>query len=220
MATVTEILQNVGSIIDQDTTLPTGTDLLVRIALINQAQAEWERSYSWKEIRINRYPIPVADQMVSVALPSTFKKLMSRPFDMSKTTNNDYEEIRPEQAYLRISQDLNNRFCFTGGNKVTGKYINFNPAIASGASIVFDYQSAPVSVATLNDVPTCPSDTFITKKVIAKIYESRADTRFPQFLSEANDTLANLMDEEAALSGGTNNTLPTFYDNVNFRMGR
>ncbi|PWT73671.1 MAG: hypothetical protein C5B59_12825 [Bacteroidetes bacterium] len=217
--TLNDILNDVAAIVDQDTTLATGTDLTVRVQLVNQVQYQWAKNYQPKELRVYGFAPSIFLSCTSLALPSNFKSLMGRPYDMSKTSGNDYEEIRPEESYIRLTMDVNNRYCFTGGNEVTGKWINFNPALASGASLLFDYQSLPSSLVTLQDIVTCPSRSYMYKGVIAKIYESRADPRFPQFNSEAEDSLANMMEEEAALSGAFSNQIRTQYDRQNFHIG-
>lgn len=218
--TLQDVLNDVAAIVDQDTTLATGTDLTVRVQLINQVQNEWSNNYQPKELRIARFAPSIALSMTSLALPNNFRSLMSRPYDMSKTSGNDYEEIRPEEAYNRTILDVNNRFCFVGGNEVAGKYLNFNPALPSGCSLLFDYQSFPSSLITLQDIVTCPSRSYMYKKTIAKIYESRADPRFPQFNSEAEDSLGNMMEIEASPSGGFSNQTRVQYDRQNFRVGQ
>lgn len=217
---VNDVLNDVAVIVDQDPTLATGTDLSVRIQLADQAQREWENNYQPKELRQNQFAPSITLSMTSLALPTNFKKLMSRPFNMALTAGNDYEEIRPEEAYQRFILDANNRYCYVAGNDVAGKYMVFNPALPSGASILFDYQMYPSSLATVTDTVTCPSRTFMYKKIIAKIYESRADTRFPQFNSEADSALANMMAEEAAPSRGYQNQTRNQYDRQNFRIGQ
>lgn len=215
-----DVLNDVAAIIDQDTTLATGTDLTVRIQLINQTQFEWGNAAQWAQLRINRFAPSIALSMTSLALPGNFKKLMSRPFNMALTSGNDYEEIRADEAYNRFIQDVNNRYCFVGGNQVSGLYINFNPALPSGASLLFDYQSFPSSLVTLSDTVTCPSRAFMYKRTIAKIYESRADPRFPTFNSEADDSLEHMLEEEASPSGGFQNRTRTQDEKQNFRIGQ
>ena len=63
-------------------------------------------------------------------------------------------------------------------------------------------------MATLQDLCVVPNSGFITKRVISKIFESRADPRFPTFKAEADQSLSNMMEEESALSGGFSNNTP------------
>lgn len=218
--TLNDILNDVAAIIDQDITLATGTDLTVRTQLVNQAVREWANAYQWKQLRINQFAPTLYPSATSLGLPSNFKKLMSRPFDVAQQTDNDYEEIRPEDAYLRKFLDVNNRFCYTGGNEATGKYLVVNPPLLSSASLVFDYQAGPGALATLQDISVVPSNTFVYKRVISKIFESRADPRFPQFASEADEAMSNMMEEESALSGAFSNTTRNDYTTQNFRIGQ
>lgn len=214
--TLSQVLNDLGAILNQDTTLPTGTDLTMQINLANQSLAEWGEAYEWKQLRVVNYSPSFALSATSLALAGNFEKLMSRPFDVSLTTGNDYEEIRPEN---RFTKQTNDRYCYTGGDDAKGHFVVLNPALASGASIVFDYQSTPSSMATLQDILVCPSKNFIVQRVLAKVYESRSDPRFPQFNTEANNSLSQMIQEESAPSGAMTNKTPTFYEKINFRIG-
>lgn len=216
MANLQNILQDIGAILNQDTTLPTGTDLSMQVNLVDQALKEWGEAYEWKQLRVPNFGLTVLLSATSLGLPSNYEKLMSRPFDQSLSSGNDYEELRPED---RFTKGVNDRYCYTGGDDSIGHFIVFNPPLASGASIVFDYQATPSSMATLQDVLVCPSKNFIVQRVLGKIYESRQDTRFPQFNSEANNAMIQLIQEESALSGAQSNVMPTFYEKIGFKIG-
>ena len=212
--TLNQVLQDIGAILNQDTTLPTGTDLTMQINLANQAILEWGEAYEWKQLRVVNFAPSISASMTSVGLPTNYEKLMSVPRDI--TNSNAYEEIRPE---MRFNRDASGYYCFTGGDDSAGHYINFNPALASGASIVFDYQSTPSCLATLQDTLVCPSKNFVVQRVLAKIYESRSDPRFPQFMSEANNAMTQLIQEEAALSGAQKNKMTTLDEKIGFHIG-
>ena len=218
--TLSDILQDVGAIITQDTTLPTGGDLAVQTQMVNQAISEWSNAYEWKQLRVNQFGPTIVASQTSIGLPINFKKLMSRPYRMDVSTDNDYEEVRPEDFYARTFWDVNNRFCLVGGNNVSGYYLQINPALPSGASLLFDYQAYPSLVSNTTDVVVVPSRSFVSKKVLAKLFEARADPRFPQFNSEAEDSLANMMENEAALSGAFSNQTRNQYTQTNFRIGQ
>ncbi len=222
MTTLANILQEIGAIVDQDTTSAnsSGTDQTVRVSLINQSLREWGNAYQWNQLRFNSYYPSIALSMTSMALPTNFKKLMSRPFRGDLVTDNDYEEIRPEDRFQKLTLDVNNRFCYVGGDESVGKYLVINPPLPSGASLTFDYQMFPSSMATLQDVCVCPQPGYLTKRVISKIFESRADPRFPTFKAEADDSLATMMEEEGALSGAFTNRTPYQFDKYNFRLGQ
>lgn len=215
MATLNEILDDVAAVVDQDTTLASGTELTVRVNLINQALKEWSEAYEWKALRI---PATLAFGLsaTSIALPSNFKKLMSPVYDVSLKPSVEYREIIPAERYLKGSQD---KYIWTGGNKASGLYVNFNPGMASGMSLAYEYQSTPSSLATLADVSVCSSGEFLAKRTIAYILQSRSDGRFPIVKSESDDLLANMIEEEAAFSGGMNNKTPDVYSRVGWRIG-
>lgn len=215
--TLQDILDDVAAYLDQDTTLATGTELTVRVNLIDQALREWGDSYQWKQLRVFNYAPSWALSATSMALPTNFKKLMSAPYDVSVNPDNEYPEIRAEDRFLKGSSD---RYSIVGGNDASGRYLVINPALTSGVSLVLDYQSTPSSMATLADISVCPDANFLVKRTIANILSSRSDPRFPTLKAEADDSLANMIEEEATLSGGQNNTTSSWIKQNNFVIGR
>ena len=216
MYTVSNVLQDVAGYINQDTTLPTGTELTTWTNLINQAQTEWGEAYQWKELRVSKHSPSFGLSSTSLPLPTNFKKLMSPVYDMSKTSSNKYIEIDPSDRHLKTSDQ---KYCYLVGNNLTGRALVINPALPSGASIVLDYQSFPSSVVSTSDTLTCPSRQFIVKRVESYILGSRSDSRFPLVQRDADNSLANMMEEEAAKSGGQNNQTKNYYRQVDFRLG-
>ena len=214
--TLNGILQKIGSYVDQDTTLPTGTDLTTRVNLVNRALNEWADTYEWKQLR-RTYSPTVLLSMVSVGLPSDFKRLMGAIYDQSITSSNQYVEIRPEERFIKLSSD---KYVVVWGDPAAGTYININPALGSGASIVMDYQSYPSSLATLQDVSQVPHPEYLAQRAIAYILESRSDSRFPSAKADADRMLQSMIEEEAAPTGGQNNRVPDYFRSNNFRVGR
>lgn len=214
--TLNTILNDVAAFVDQDTTLATGTELTVRVNLINQALTEWAEAYQWKQLK---YPsvLTFALSGTSVGLNPNFKKLMTGVYDVSVSPNTLYEQITEADKFTKNSQD---KYILVGGNKADGLYINFNPGMASGMSLNYYYQSTPSSLATLADVSVCPSGEFLAKRTIATILQSRSDSRFPIIKAEADNLLANMIEEEVSQSGGQNNRVPDVYRSNNFRLGR
>ena len=217
MYTVNNVLTDIAGYINQDTTIPTGTELDTWINLINQAQTEWGEAYQWKDLRVNRYSPSFGLSAVSIGLPVNFKKLMSPVYDMSKSSSNKYKEIPPSDRHLKTSSD---KYCYLTGNNISGKALTIHPALISGASIVLDYQSNPSSVASLNDILTCPSRQFIVKRVESYILASRSDSRFPLVAKEAENSMENMMEEEAVKSGGMDNRTPNYFKQISFRIGQ
>jgi len=214
MATLNSILADVAAVVDQDTTLATGTELTVRVNLVNQALNEWAEAYEWKQLR-NQGTLAFALSAASVALPTNFKRLMSPVYDAGNTYL-EYSEIDPDQRFKMGSQD---KYVWLGGNDASGKFINFNPGMASGMSLVYEYQSTPSSLATLADISVCPSGEFLAKRTIAYILQSRSDSRFPIVKAESDDLLSNMMEDEAGFSGAQTNTTPDFYAKRGWRIG-
>ncbi len=214
---VSSVLTDVASYINQDPTAPTGTDLTMWINLVNQAQNEWADVYQWKQLR-NTINLTVNLSQVSFGLPANFKKMMSPVYDYSVGPNQptQYYEIPPQQRFQAATTD---KYVYILGNAITGYSLNLNPAAASGASLVFDIQTTVSSLATGNDTVTCPSQQYLSLRTMAKILSARSDPRFPQVYSESQNLLSSMMEEEASLSGGTDNTVPNQYHLNNFRIG-
>jgi len=215
MSTLRTVLDQVASFINQDPSLVTGTDLTSQVNFINLSQKEWADTYEWDQLRLS-YSIPVTYSGTSVALPSNFKKLMSPVYDKSLTSSNKYEKISSSGRFTKSSSD---KYIVRGGNDATGYYLLINPPMASGASLVVDYQSHPSSAATVQDVMVCPSDAFLTARTISKVLAARSDERFPTFKAESDDILSNLIEDEAAFSGAQNNRTPDYFTKNNFIVG-
>jgi len=213
--TLNQVLQDVGAYIDQDTTLPTGTELTVRVNLVNQSLDEWGNAYQWKQLRVIYSPT-FALSATSIGLPTNFKKLMSPPYDISLTSDNKYIEIRPEERFNKLSTD---KYSYILGNEAGGKALIINPALTSGASLVLDYQSFPSSMATLQDVAVTSNPEFLVKRTIAYILEARADQRFPLVKAEADRIISTAIEEEDTPSGGMDNRVPDFARSGSFRIG-
>lgn len=219
MATLlSSILQSVGAKVDQDTTLPSGTELTVRVNYADQSQEDWKDAYSWKALK-KTYPVTVLNSMTSIGLPALFDRFSSPVYDYSTGVDSPtrYTEIRPEERFSKASTD---KYVYTMGDEAAGKYLIINPALVSGASIVFDYQSLPSSLATVTDTVTCPNIRFMTERISFYILEARSDARLPSVEARSNDILAAMIEKENTPTGGEDNRVPDFQRSNNFRVGR
>ena len=220
--TLLQILQGVGAYVDQDRTAPTGTDELGRVELVDQALTEWGNAYQWKQLR-NQSPVTFVFSGTSFALDIRFKKLMSQIVDVTKQDANEYVEIEPQERFSRASlsrgTSLSNRFVYIIGNDVTGRALVLSPALPSGASLNYDWQAFPSSMATLTDICVCPHPEFIIKRTIGLILETRSDTRFPQVKADADTLLARMIEEEQSSSLGENNRIQDWARQANYSVG-
>jgi len=216
--TLQQILNDLGAYIDQDTALPTGTELTVRVNLVDQALQEWGEAYQWKALTV-LYNISFAYSGTSIALPDNFKKTMSPIYDVAKNVSKDreYPEILTDKRFWETSTD---KYFYIAGDDLTGKYIQLNPAMPSGFSGMLDYQSFPSSMVTLADICVCPQPDYITKRVSALILESRSDTRFPELKADADLVLRRMVEEEQAVSGGRQNRIRDWASWDGFSIGR
>lgn len=216
MATLNSVLNDVAAFIDQDTALATGTELTVRINLVNQAQNEWAEAYQWKQLKTPAN-LTFALSATSIGLPTNFDRLVSPIYDVSVTPNTVYPQIYAQDKFKHNDQD---KYVLVEGNDVSGKYLTFNPGMASGMSLNYYYQATPSSLATLQDIPTCPSSMFLTKRTIAYILQSRSDSRFPTLKAESDDMLSNMIDDEAAIPMSQDNRVSDVFRSNNFRVGQ
>lgn len=213
--TVNSILTDIAAVIDQDTAAVTGTDLNVRVNLINQAQREWSEAYQWKDLRFQYAPSTTLSGY-SAALPSNFKKLMSPIYDVSKTSDRDYVEINPSDRFFKATTD---RYIYLTGSEAAGYGLFINPPLLSGASLNLEYQAYPSSLATTVDTVICPNPQFISYRVLSQIMAARSDERFPQFKAYADEQLQNMVEEEQTPSGGKDNQTPSYLKRQNYSIG-
>lgn len=214
--TLGDILQRVASYINQDPTLPSGTDLSMWTSFVTQSQDEWADSYVWRKQLQRRYEVPVANGMVSIGLPDDYDRLDAPIFDASITGNNRYYEILSQDRFLK---DPNDKYFCKYGSNASGWHLEINPALSSGASITIDYVSHPVSLVSLNDPITCQSDQFLVLRTISKILSARSDPRFTIVYQESVTLLQHMMDDEASPDNARDNQTPTWMDRKQFRIG-
>lgn len=214
--TLEQLLEDIGAYVDQDTTLPTSTELNVRVNLIDQALSEWSDTYDWRQLRFAG-TVSATLSGTSAALPSNFRKMLSPLYDMSQpvTKDREYVEIDPSQQYRRQRTD---KVIWTGGDSVRGHYVGLF-GFVSGFSGVFDYQALASSMATLADVCVCPNPNFITKRTIGLILEARSDSRFPQLKADADAELRKMVEFEDTPSGAENNRISDWPRSTGFTIG-
>lgn len=215
---VSDILSSVGARANLDTALPTGTELGTQVSFVEQAQLDWENYTNWRILKGTDTPT-VLLSMTSIGLNTRFKKLLSPVYDYSTGLDSptEYKEIPAEDRFRKLSTD---KYVYAGGNDITGKYLVINPALASGASITFDWKSTASSLATTSDAITCPSKKFMIERTTFYVLEARSDQRFPIVESRSNTLLENLLEEEQTPSGGEDNRVPDWARKNNFRIGQ
>jgi hypothetical protein len=216
MSTLSDILTRVAAYINQDPTLPTGTDLSMWTSLVTQSQDEWADSYVWRKQLQRRYEVPVVNSMVSIGLPDDYDRLDSPIFDASYSGNNRYFEIQPQDRFLK---DPTDKFFCKYGSNASGWHLEINPPLPSGASITIDYVSHPVSLVSLTDPITCQSDQFLVLRTISKVLSARSDPRFTIVFQESVTLLQHMMDDEASPDNARDNQTPTWMDRKQFRIG-
>lgn len=214
--TLLQVLADIGAFVDQDTTPPSGTDLNVRVNLADQAQRKWGQTYGWNQLKNPNSVLTFGLSGTSIALDPRFDELNSPIFDVSLTSNNMYQEIDPADRYTKLPTD---KYCYLVGNDSAGRALVINPAMTSGASLVYDWQAYPSTLASTNSTLTCPVPAYIVFDVEASILRARADQRFPLIQAQADDILRSMIEGQDAPDGGVQNTVPRWDKANNFRVG-
>lgn len=173
--TVQDVVQDAASYVNQDQTLPESTELEVFVRYADLAQQEWSEAYSWDTLKKTSY---ITD--TGGSLNAYFNRMLSDVYDQTTDPDTLYPLIDAKDRYLKIGTD---KYAYLMGDPQAGYTLTVNAA--SQASLHFDWKAFPTSLATLSDIPTCPSREYLTKRVIGFVLESRSDTRFPQVKADA-----------------------------------
>lgn len=190
MKTLQQVLQDSAAYLDLDPSIPTGTELDVRINYTKQAINEWGAAYNWRQLKQH---LEITPSMASIALPSNFRNLSGAPMVM--TGNGiwqEYPQIQPEEKYSKNASDS---YCYILGNPAQGYTIVFNNLTAN-VSLSIDYQRYPSNVATLTDTVEVDDGEYIKLKVISYVLQSRSDDRFPIVDADASRMLTNMVGRE------------------------
>lgn len=218
--TLEEILQRIGSYVDQDSATPTDSDLAIRSNFVNFAYEEWANSYDWDETRSTYTFSPVTASTVSVALPADYMKIQSPLYEQTSETSraNKYTEIKESDHWAYNNTD---KVFYVSGNRSIGYTLLVPRGLTSGATCELKYQSHPTSLATLTAIPVMSNPNYLVQRGIAFVLESRGDTRFPTAKSDADRILGSMIEHQNVIrSGGGENRIPNYYAKRGYRIGR
>lgn len=205
-----KILQNVGGYVDQDITLPTGSDLTTRVNYINRALDEWASSYDWEQLTITKNFSVTADSQTSFALPANYRKPMSAIYLYNAEVPTTYT-IVPKDERFDIDRYYysNENIAYISGNPAVGYSLNIPEGIASGASLIMDIQVYPSSLATYSDIPAIDDAEYLVDRCIAYVLEARSDSKFPQMKANADRKLSTMLERQNSGNKGMSNTMAT-----------
>lgn len=209
--TLEQILQDIGGYVDQDASTPTGTDLTTRVNYVNRGLREWADTFDW-DVLTKRFDITISyASQASIAMPSNFMKPMSAIEVWHDGTNSyaqpdEYIIVSKAEALKRLSTD---KVAYLTGNDADGFSIVIPRGFALGASLAINYKAFPSSLATLSDTTSIPNPDFLVRKGISYVLESRSDPRFPVVKSDADRTLAQMVENENVGNLGMRNQIMT-----------
>lgn len=218
--TLEEILQRIGSYVDQDSATPTDTDLTIRTKAVNTAYEDWALSYDWDELRGTYTTVSTSESMISVALPTDFVKTQSPLYENTTdlTQPRTYTQIRPND--FEMYAPLEDIF-YVEGDRESGFTAIVPKGLVSGATIQLKYQKMPTSLASLGQIPVLSNPNYLVQRGIAFVLESRGDTRFPTAKADAERILSTMLEHQNVItSGGGENRVRDYYSRKGYRIGR
>ena len=207
--TLTQIMQQIGSTVNQEATAPTagGAEYNLWLNYINRGIQEWSEANDWEALRKYYRPGVTGISQASVALPLDYKKLAA-PVKLHKSGEveggTSYADILEEQQGLYKSTD---EYVYETGDSSSGFNLVFHPGtLSSGASVEIQYYAMPTSLASPAEVPMVSDSQFLVDRTIAFIFEARSDVRYQTMESKARDRLLTMV-ENSNLSKYSVNSL-------------
>lgn len=218
---VDTIQSRVASVIDGDnnTANINTTDYSLRLTYMNMALNEWQEAYDWQVLykEFNSL-VSTAAGNASIALPSDFRKLASYPKIANGTSTDLYPETRPQEAGRY--DDTQKRVEILGNYKNNYVLRVYGVTLISGASVKIPYYASAGSLATSTDIVPIPNSEYLTKRVLAYVFEANEDPRFPQSKLEAERILGSLIDYENVFSEASDSDrVKSVDERHDFRMG-
>lgn len=206
MRTLSQILQDVNSVLDLENALPTGDELNTRANYANQAV--WDASAVGQLSEFKKEYLVATSTLATIPLPTNFREFQENPRILDSSFNwQEFPLIEDEEKYEKSSGD---RYCYVLGNPREGYNLVFNNIISS-ATLSIIYQRFPSGLATLSDICELSDPQYVARKVEAYVLYSRSDDRFQVAEQRAERQLANMLGRKMkSSSGGSRDTQMKF----------
>lgn len=222
---IDEIMVQIASTVNQEATAPaTGSsEWSLWLQYINRGIFEWANAHDWEVLRRRFYPVVSGMSLATVSLPQDFKKIAAAPvlYDGTIESGVSFPEALAGQEGL---YNTNDKYVEILGNLSEGFSMIFNPAtLASGASLVIQYFSAPTSLTSGTQYPFVTDPQFLVNRTIAYIFEARSDSRFQLEEQKARDNLLTMVENQDASkysSYANPNPVISTTQRLNWRIGR
>lgn len=215
--TLEQILQKVGSYVDQDATTPTSSDLVNRTNFVNMAYDEWAETTDWPEL-ISTYTATVSGTSITqMSLPTNFSKVQSPLYVEENGSTFIYDQYRTDEWLT----DTTKYTFYLSGNYVEGYKLNIPKCLENGSIINLKYKAKPSTLSGLTAQPVLSNPNYLVQRTIAYVLESRGDTRFPTAKADAERLMAMMLESQnTATINGRNNLARNYYGKNNFIIGR
>ncbi len=223
MDTLNDVIVKISAIVSQTIDVTnTSDEYNLWRSYINMAQKEWAETYDWpslyKEYNGLTTALGTSAQAATITLPADFRKLAGFPKICDTTTTSfEYGQIDPEKKEMMVSDA---HYCFLLKDGAANYLIVSPGTLPSGASYFLPYWRSPASLCSPADVIDCPNPDYLVSRIIAMIWESREDARFPQAKVEADKILARLLESEMAQGYAYDQRINTPEERKSFRIGR
>lgn len=202
MKTLSQILQDVNSVVDLEADEPTGDELTLRTNYANQAVWDASASIQLSEFK-DEYLVGISTN-VTVSLPTNFRELQEDPRLLISSVWEPWPEVEVEERYEKTTSE---RYSYILGNPSSGYYLILNdPEPNCTLSII--YQRYPSGMATLTDVCELSDPTFVSRKIESYVLYARGDDKFQIAESRAQISLQNMAGREMKGSGGQSRDTP------------
>lgn len=208
--TLSNILTNVNSFLDLEAAEPTGTELVTRSNLADQAVWDASAISQFKEFS-EPYDVAtpsVLTSLFTVSLPADFKEFEEIPY-ISGSPDDKYEQIEIRD---RGKKDAGDSYFYLLGNPAKGYFAIFKNLTIS-KTLTITYQRFPSGLLTLADKCELSDPQYVVAKVESYVLQSRGDERFPFVNATAESKLLNMTGRNMKTPGGGVNRTKRVYKN-------
>jgi len=185
--TLNQILLDANSILDLETSLPTGSELETRKNYADQAIWDASALGQFQEFK-SEYMVGLSNS-ATVPMQANFREIMQNPQMWDGSGWTEFEVIEAEEKYSKGSGE---RYCYVLGDADNGYNMIFSSPII-GATLSVLYQRFPNGLLTLTDKCELSDPQYVVRKIESYVLYSRSDDRFSIAEQRAQTSLSNML---------------------------